>query len=92
MAKIAVHFGAGNIGRGFVAQFLHASGYEVLFADVSEELIGAMQRQPSYEVHEVGEGARSTPRRTRRTSSPRSRRRSSSPPPSERESCASSRR
>src|SRR3712207_5084155 len=57
MAKIAVHFGAGNIGRGFVAQFLHASGYEVVFADVSEELIGALQRQPSYEVHEVGEGA-----------------------------------
>lgn len=58
MAKIAVHFGAGNIGRGFVAQFLHASGYEVVFADVSEELIGALQRQPSYEVHEVGEGAK----------------------------------
>ncbi len=57
MTKIAVHFGAGNIGRGFVAQFLHASGYEVVFADVSENLIGALQQQPSYEVHEVGEGA-----------------------------------
>jgi mannitol-1-phosphate 5-dehydrogenase len=57
MARIAVHFGAGNIGRGFVAQFLHASGYEVVFADVSEDLIGALQRQSSYEVHEVGEGA-----------------------------------
>lgn len=53
----AVHFGAGNIGRGFVAQFLHASGYEVVFADVSEELIGALQAQPSYRVLEVGEGA-----------------------------------
>jgi mannitol-1-phosphate 5-dehydrogenase len=58
MAKIAVHFGAGNIGRGFVAQFLHASGYEVVFADVSDELIGALQRQSSYKVHEVGEGAK----------------------------------
>ena len=55
--KIAVHFGAGNIGRGFVAQFLHESGYEVVFADVSDELIGALQTQPSYRVHEVGEGA-----------------------------------
>jgi len=54
----AVHFGAGNIGRGFVAQFLHESGYEVVFADVSEELIGALQAQPSYHVHEIGEGAR----------------------------------
>jgi len=58
MAKTAVHFGAGNIGRGFVAQFLHASGYEVVFADVSEELIGALQAQPSYEVIEVGENAK----------------------------------
>lgn len=57
MKKIAVHFGAGNIGRGFVAQFLHESGYEVVFADVSDELIGALQAQPSYLVHEIGEGA-----------------------------------
>ncbi|MET1044177.1 MAG: mannitol-1-phosphate 5-dehydrogenase [Microbacteriaceae bacterium] len=57
MAKTAVHFGAGNIGRGFVAQFLRASGYEVVFADVSDELIEALQAQPSYQVHEVGEDA-----------------------------------
>ncbi len=58
MDKIAVHFGAGSIGRGFVAQFVHESGYEVVFADVDETLIGALQRQSSYRVHEVGEGAR----------------------------------
>ena len=58
MAKTAVHFGAGNIGRGFVAQFLHESGYEVVFADVSEDLIGALQAQPSYRVLEVGDGAK----------------------------------
>ena len=58
MRKTAVHFGAGNIGRGFVAQFLHESGYQVIFADVNDELIGALQQQPSYQVHEVGEGAR----------------------------------
>lgn len=52
-----MHFGAGNIGRGFVAQFLHRSGYEVVFADVNQELIGALQQQPSYLVHEIGEGA-----------------------------------
>lgn len=58
MTKTAVHFGAGNIGRGFVAQFLHESGYEVVFADVSDALIGALQNQTSYDVIEVGEGAR----------------------------------
>ena len=58
--KTAVHFGAGNIGRGFVAQSLHESGYQVIFADVSDELIDALQAQPSYEVIEVGEGAVTT--------------------------------
>ncbi|MBI5161677.1 MAG: mannitol-1-phosphate 5-dehydrogenase [Micrococcales bacterium] len=57
MTPTAVHFGAGNIGRGFVAQFLHESGYEVVFADVNDELIGALQAQPSYRVHEIGDGA-----------------------------------
>ncbi|MGN6273387.1 MAG: mannitol-1-phosphate 5-dehydrogenase [Protaetiibacter sp.] len=58
MTATAVHFGAGNIGRGFVAPFLRQSGYEVVFADVSEELIGALQSQPEYRVHEIGEGGR----------------------------------
>ncbi|MCU1514505.1 MAG: mannitol-phosphate 5-dehydrogenase [Microbacteriaceae bacterium] len=61
MAKAtAVHFGAGNIGRGFVAQFLHASGYEVVFADVNAEIIGELQATPSYHVHEVGEDSKSS--------------------------------
>lgn len=58
--KTAVHFGAGNIGRGFVAQFLHASGYEVIFADVNDEIIAELQTTPSYHVHEVGEESRSS--------------------------------
>lgn len=58
--KTAVHFGAGNIGRGFVAQFLHASGYEVIFADVNDEIIAELQAADSYHVHEVGEESRSS--------------------------------
>jgi mannitol-1-phosphate 5-dehydrogenase len=51
----AVHFGAGNIGRGFVGLLLHNAGYEVVFADVAEELIAQLAEAESYAVHEVGE-------------------------------------
>lgn len=50
----AVHFGAGNIGRGFVGLLLHQAGYEVVFADVAAPLIDALASQPSYRVIEVG--------------------------------------
>ena len=52
--RAAVHFGAGNIGRGFVGLILHRAGYEVVFADVADELIDALKRTPSYLVKEVG--------------------------------------
>ena len=53
----AVHFGAGNIGRGFVGLILHRAGYEVVFADVNAALIDQLASTPSYRVREVGEGA-----------------------------------
>ena len=52
----AVHFGAGNIGRGFVGLLLHNAGYELVFADVADALIDQLAATPSYQVHEVGEG------------------------------------
>ena len=51
----AVHFGAGNIGRGFVGLLLHQAGYELVFADVAEDLISQLAAADSYDVHEVGE-------------------------------------
>jgi mannitol-1-phosphate 5-dehydrogenase len=54
MSGVAVHFGAGNIGRGFVGLILHRAGYQVVFVDVVDELIDALNRTPSYLVKEVG--------------------------------------
>ena len=54
MSGVAVHFGAGNIGRGFVGLILHRAGYQVVFADVVDQLIDTLNRTPSYQVKEVG--------------------------------------
>ncbi|MDO5617354.1 mannitol-1-phosphate 5-dehydrogenase [Kocuria sp.] len=54
----ALHFGAGNIGRGFVGVLLHEAGYELVFADVAPPLIDALNQQDTYTVHEVGAEAR----------------------------------
>lgn len=52
--KKAVHFGAGNIGRGFVGEFLYNSGYEVVFADVQDSIIDLLHAKDSYDVIQVG--------------------------------------
>lgn len=53
----AVHFGAGNIGRGFVGLLLAEAGYELVFADVQTAVVDAIRAAGRYRVHEVGEGA-----------------------------------
>lgn len=56
--RTAVHFGAGNIGRGFVGLLLHEAGFRLVFADVASELIAAINEAGGYRVTEVGPGAR----------------------------------
>ena len=56
----AVHFGAGNIGRGFVGLLLHRGGYELVFSDVAGALVDAINAVDSYTVHEVGAGGADT--------------------------------
>ncbi|WP_067935496.1 mannitol-1-phosphate 5-dehydrogenase [Alicyclobacillus kakegawensis] len=51
----AVHFGAGNIGRGFIGQLLHQSGYELVFADVADTLVDEINRRGRYRVCILGE-------------------------------------
>lgn len=54
MGKKAVHFGGGNIGRGFVGEKLHISGYEVVFVDVMDSIIEQLQNNKEYTVTEIG--------------------------------------
>jgi len=46
----SVHFGAGNIGRGFIGQLLHEAGYEITFVDIQDALVDALRAQGRYEV------------------------------------------
>jgi len=49
--KKAIMIGAGNIGRGFIGALLEDAGYHVVFADVAENLISAINERKSYTVH-----------------------------------------
>lgn len=57
---IAVHFGAGNIGRGFIGLLLQQSGFEVVFSDVDADLVGRLNAADSYDVIEAGPGGTTT--------------------------------
>ena len=46
--KKAIHFGAGKIGRGFIAELLHDSGYEIIFGDVVDELVDSINKEHQY--------------------------------------------
>ncbi|MYL35377.1 mannitol-1-phosphate 5-dehydrogenase [Pontibacillus yanchengensis] len=50
----AVHFGAGNIGRGFIGELLYESDYETIFVDVNEALIDQLNERRSYTVELAG--------------------------------------
>lgn len=53
--KQAVHFGAGNIGRGFIGLLLTQSDYHVTFLDVNDTVIQALKQRNEYTVELVGE-------------------------------------
>lgn len=46
----ALHFGAGNIGRGFIGLLLNRAGYEVCFADVNKDVIEELNSRGAYQV------------------------------------------
>ena len=53
--KKAIHFGAGNIGRGFIGLLLNKSGYEVTFVDVNADLVNDINELGKYNIEIVGD-------------------------------------
>lgn len=47
---LAVHFGAGNIGRGFIGNLLYHSGYQTCFVDVNAEMVKLLNERNEYRV------------------------------------------
>ncbi|MGG0481363.1 mannitol-1-phosphate 5-dehydrogenase [Priestia megaterium] len=48
--KQAVHFGAGNIGRGFIGALFSQSNYHVTFVDIAENIINQLNTAKRYNV------------------------------------------
>lgn len=51
--KKAIQFGAGNIGRGFIGALLSQAGYEVVFADIDQQIVDLINREGHYILHIV---------------------------------------
>lgn len=54
----AVHFGAGKIGRGFIADLLHDTGYEIVFVDVNEKVNEELNKYHNYYLYVIEEDYR----------------------------------
>lgn len=49
--KNALMYGAGNIGRGFIGQLFHMSGYEISFIDVNMAAIDKLNEDGQYPIY-----------------------------------------
>jgi len=50
---VLVQFGAGNIGRGFIAPTFTAAGWTVVFVDIDRPRIAVLRKRGEYQVTEV---------------------------------------
>ena len=45
-----LHFGAGNIGRGFIGELLNKSGYHITFVDINKAVVNDLKRRDTYTI------------------------------------------
>ncbi|CAL4325940.1 mannitol-1-phosphate 5-dehydrogenase [Buchnera aphidicola] len=46
----ALHFGAGNIGRGFIGRVLSNSGFNLIFSDINQNIINSINHYKKYKI------------------------------------------
>ena len=50
-----LHFGAGNIGRGFIGELLNKSGYHITFVDINKDVVDDLKRRDTYTIRILDE-------------------------------------
>lgn len=53
--KKALHFGAGNIGRGFIGEMLHRNDFATCFVDVNQAMIDDLNKNNKYKIYRIDE-------------------------------------
>lgn len=53
MNRTIVIWGAGRIGRGFVADIFNQEGWKTVFADIDEALVNRLNAQKKYTIHKA---------------------------------------